>query len=180
MITPAPLIAATGLRFRQRFHHDPDGTIRTVLHDGKAVRLTASQYEDVVAHFSKHSAPHHQMLRRRFNASIPIILLTLAITFGTHLSREIDKLAVPGAAVAAPLILLTWWPLLALFLHWRGIRALEAAIDVGLGSLPTAPSPPRRSHATQALQIVALFVIGPGLLIDIVGSLLPHAFDNTR
>lgn len=36
-----------------------------------------------------------------------------------------------------------------------------------------------RPVAFQTLEIIALFLVGPGLLVDVIGSLFPRAFDHT-
>ena len=46
-------------------------------------------------------------------------------------------------------------------------------------STPPAPAPPPQPAALQTIEIVALFVIGPGIVFDCAGSLFPHLFDGT-
>lgn len=63
--------------------------------------------------------------------------------------------------------------------HWFGTRRATARIEARLVDMPPAPVPSGRPLGLQTLEIVALFIVGPGLLLDIICSLFPHAFDHT-
>lgn len=93
--------------------------------------------------------------------------------------RMIDSSGVPGASFISVLFILTWWPMLVLLNHWREMRRVNAVVDERLATMPAAPAPPPRPVAFQTLEIIALFLVGPGLLVDVIGSLFPRAFDHT-
>ncbi len=147
--------------------------------DGQAVALTLHQYRYMEAGFVEASRPINRRLRWRFTLAIPVLLLTLSLLSATRLSHAIDHIPVPGLPFLVSILTIIWWPLLALLLHWRAMRRLDETIEAMLMRLPLAPAPPAPPRALHMFQIIAIFLVGPGLLIDIVGSLFPRIFDNT-
>jgi hypothetical protein len=151
-----------------------------VSEDGKrAARLTPEQHQSLLADFAQAMLPINRAAKWGFTLSIPATILTLGIAHSTGLDRAIDRSRMPGASLLGVFLLLTWWPLLVVAYHWLGTRRAVARIDARLADMPPAPLPPGRPVGFQALEIVALFIVGPGLLLDILGSLFPHAFDHT-
>ena len=179
MITPAALVAAVGRRWRHRCYRDADGSVRLQRKDGQFAALTPGQYDAIQTRLAAAMRPVNRRLRWGFALSIPMMILTLACTSAIGADHVIDGLAIPGASMAAGVLVIAWWPFLFLWLHWRGTNAVDAAVEEVLLQFPLAPAPPPRPRAWQTLEIIALFVVGPGLLADIFGSIFPHAFDNT-
>lgn len=177
MITPDALIGATGLRLRHRIHRDPDGIIRILRRDGGAVFLTPAQHHALLADHDAAVRPISRRLRRRFNLATPMTLLSLWAATWTGIDA-VDRLPQPFALLGGVAIV-AWWPFLALYLHWRSMRDVEDALDAVLADLPAAPAPPPRPVLFHRLEIIALFLVGPALLIDVGGSLFPCLFDNT-
>lgn len=179
MITPAPLIAAAAKRLRQRSYHDSDGAVRMVLQNGGAVSLTRKQYADLLTDFAEAMKPVDRRLRLGFTLTIPVMIITLALLVNIGLDDLISAITLPGASLALGLISITWWPNWVLVRHWRETKAVNASLDAQLATLPSAPMPPDRPRSFHNLEIIALFIVGPGILIDVAGSLYPDAFDGT-
>ena len=179
MITPDALIVAAQKRLAHRSYRDSDGRTRMLRDDDRAVWLTPSQYRDLVVEYAEAMQPINRRLKRGFALAIPVTLLTLVITFNFGIGRAIDALPIPGVSALAGLIVLTWWPFLILFYHWRSVRAVNAALNELLCELPLAPAPPARPVALQTLEIIGIFLVGPWIFIDVVGTLFPRAFDGT-
>lgn len=179
MITPDALIAAGQKRLAHRSYHDTDGRIRMLRDDGQATWLTHSQHRDLVMDYAEAMRPINGRLKLGFALAIPVTLLTLVITFNLGIGEMIDTVPVPGLSAFAAFIVLTWWPFVVLVQHWRSVRAVNSALNRLLRELPLAPAPPARPATLHTLEIVALFLVGPGILIDVFGSLLPQAFAGT-
>lgn len=179
MITPAPLIAAAAKRLRQRSYHDSDGAVRMVLQNGGAVSLTRKQYADLLTDFAETMKPVDRRLRLGFTLTIPVMILTLALLVNTGLDDLMSAITIPGASVVLGLISITWWPNVVLVRHWYETKAVNASLDAHLATLPSAPMPPDRPRSFHNLEIIALFLVGPGILIDVAGSLFPDAFGGT-
>ncbi|MFD1107475.1 hypothetical protein [Sphingobium olei] len=179
MMTPNPLIVAATRRFEHRSFRDANG-IRMVRNDGKrAVWLTSDQHQTLVLDFARTMQPVNAALKWGFILTIPITIMTLSLMHSSGLDRIIDGSMVPGASFIGSLIILTWWPLLVVAYHWFGTRRAIARVEASLADMPSAPLPSGRPVAFQTLEIVALFIVGPALLIDVIGSLFPRAFDHT-
>lgn len=149
-----------------------------LLSDDRAVWLTERQHEELLVEFAEALRPINRRLRWGFTLAIPAMLVTLAIVARTGAASVMDALAGP-LSIAAGVACLCWWPFLVLAYHWRSVRNLNRAVDALLADLPVAPAPPRQPVALQTIEIVALFVIGPGIVFDVSGSLFPHLFDGT-
>ena len=178
-ITPAPLIAAAARRIQHRTYTDADG-VRMLRQDGRqAVWLTAEQHRALLDDSGRAMRPVNKRAKWGFALSIPVTIWTLGKVHVLGWERIIDASGVPGASFVSVLLILTWWPLLVLLNHRREVRRVNAMVDERLATMPVAPAPPPRPVAFQTLEVIALFLIGPGLLIDVIGSLFPHAFDHT-
>ncbi|MCW2336962.1 hypothetical protein M2337_001195 [Sphingobium sp. B2D3A] len=179
MITPAPLIAAASRRLHHRTFRDSDG-IRMVSQDGKrAFWLRPDQYRDLLSDYVQKFRPISKRTNWGFTLSIPVTILSLGLTHVWGLDVLLDRPGMAGFSFIWALIVLTWWPMLMVFYHWTAMRRISSNLEKRLHAFPTAPMPPARPVAFQTLEIVALFLLGPGLIINIIGSLFPHLFDQT-
>jgi hypothetical protein len=177
MVTPTPLFAAGALRLQHRSFCDADG-IRMVSEDGKrAVWLTPEQHSALLNDFADAMRPINRRAKWGFILTIPVTILTLVVTQG--LEHILYNSGVRGAYSVYDFLVVTWWPLFLVAYHWAAARRVTSRVEARLSCLPAAPMPTGRPVGFQTLEIVALFIVGPGLLVDIIGSLFPHAFDNT-
>jgi hypothetical protein len=178
MITSTGLEKAAQVRLAHSAFYDADGSIRLVLGDGSAVRLTARQWAQAQGRFADAIAPANRGLKWVFILAIPVMIATLSVMSVFKLGKAIDALG-PAASIASVFTTLCWWPLLILFLHWRAIGKARRDFDTQFAGLPPAPVPEGRPRALQALEIVALILFGPAVLLDIIGSIWPHVLDGT-
>lgn len=180
MITPGPLITAAERRLQQRCYHEESGNVRMSKVDGsQAFWLTRRQYDDLVLEFGAAMQPINRILVWGFWIAIPVTLLTLKVLHSTKLDVMIDNLGMPWQSRLLGFLVLTWWPLLIVGAHWRGVRKVNATIDARLARLPKAPFPSPRPIALHTAEIAALFLVGPGLFLDIIATLFPHGFRHT-
>ncbi len=178
MITDEPLGRAARLRFAHRAFFDADGTVRFLLGDGSAVRLSARQWDAAQAQFEAAIRPANRGLKWGFALAVPMMIVTLGIVSGFKLGKSIDAMG-PTMSMLSTMATLCWWPFLMLYVHWRAIRGAQRDLDEQLSRFPPAPGPTARPRRLQALEIVATILFGPGILIDIIGSIRPHVFDGT-
>jgi len=156
--------------FRHRATILPGGRVVYRLVDGSGhVALRREEWEEVGATFAEAAAPVARRVNRLSVALYPAIFL-FAVTFGQ---------VVPGAWLIV--VLGIFFGPLAIYL-WQShrIAAISRLIEAELARLPRVAEPPADPRrAPLGLQILAMLVVGPGLLVQLYGSYDPNAYRNT-
>ena len=172
------------LRLRQRCIALRSGDTLFRMSDKRgAVRLTPAQAHTIQSHYRELIRPSGRVLGLSLWLQVPIVLLTMVLLAHFFRSSAVDAAIarvdalVPGLGV----LLFTTWPLLlALIHHARMIGKANSGLDEFLESRAREPEPnlPAKKPLN-GLEIVALLVVGPHILVDLVGSLSPHVLNNT-
>jgi hypothetical protein len=168
----------TRLRLQQSLVGADQGHFR--LGKGRAVELEPGEGQLILDYYNARTHRTGVWLRRSLWLQVPftigLLVLTLNIDVLNDLVLRLDDLA-PGVMV---LVFTLGWPLAAL---WRHIRAVESAVDEIHAELAQRPvvkiGEPVRSSELHALERLLMIFMGPGVFIDLYGSINPEAYRNT-
>ncbi len=179
MISEKPLGAAAERRLRHRHFRTPDGSLCLLSSDGRSAAIvTPRQWDAIVEDFTETMRPVNQQLRVGLNLTLPIFILTVVFMPAPSTIPLLGALRGQAGLIVAALFVM-WWPLLMIARHAWVVRRLNRRIDTQLAGLPSTPVPTGRPIIFQTIEIAALILVGPGLAISVIGSLLPHIFDGT-
>ncbi|HEX8366752.1 MAG TPA: hypothetical protein VF603_15845 [Allosphingosinicella sp.] len=161
-------LAASG--FQHRATTLPDGRVVYRLVDGSGhVALRKKEWDAVGIAFDEATRPVGRRVNGLSVALYPAIFL-FAVSFGQ---------VIPGAGLI--ILLAIFLGPVAIYL-WQSnrIESISRRIEAELASLPRVAAPPADpSRAPRWLEIVAMLIVGPGLIIQLYGSFDPGAFRNT-
>lgn len=166
-------------RLNQACLRDGPSALRFRMDDGKGdVRLTGHEWESVSGWFRAEIAPSAKRLRLAILLAVPFGIALLAIVANVPalaaFADPIDR-AVP---LLLPLLITAGLPLGAAAAHGLAVqRAFDGVKQALLSRARLGASPVPR--AVNALELIALVLVGPHLLVGIVGTLNPDAFRNT-
>jgi len=161
-------LAQTG--FQHRATLLPGGRVLYRLADGSGhVALGADEWEAVGAHFRTQVRPVG-----RKTIWLSIGLFPAIFVFGMTIAQIL-----PGAGI---LILAgIFLGPLAIYL-WQSyrIKHIARAIETELARLPRVAAPPPQAwRPPRWLEVACIVLVGPGLIVQVYGSLNPDAFRNT-
>jgi hypothetical protein len=168
-------------RLKQRCVEDGSPGVRLRMPDGKGdVRLATHEWEALGGWYRAQVAPSAKRLRLAVWLTLPLIIACLGITANV----PVLKAAVEGLFEASPALFMLFLcgglPLTMAALHARAVQRAVDGVNEALAGRPrlgTSCLPPPR--ALNVLELIALVLVGPHLVIGIVGSLNPDAFRNT-
>lgn len=161
-------LASSG--FRHRATAVPGGRVLYRLADGSGhVALHEREWDAVGVAFDEATQPVMRRVRWLSVALFPAIFL-YAMTLGQ---------VVPGAGLLV-LLGIFFGPLGIYLWQSHRIAAISRLIEAELAQLPRVAAPPADpSRAPRWLEIAALLIVGPGLIVQLYGSFDPGAFRNT-
>lgn len=168
-------------RLQQRCVALDSGHLLFRMRDGRgAVRLSREKWEALGATYRTRIAPSAKLLCWAAWLQIPLAIFALFVMMSipgfTALGGLIDRV-IPGISV----ILITAWPLL-LGSAWHYMAVGRATSDLmsvlaAEERVPEPPLPLRRG--LNGLEILAIALVGPHLIVGLYGTLVPDAYDNT-
>ena len=166
-------------RLKQRCVDDGSASIRFRMDDGLGdVRLTRQEWEALGGWFRSEVSPSARKLRLAVLLTLPAIIAL----FGIAANFRPVMVALESIESVSPALLMfllcAGLPLTFMTLH---ALAVQRAVDGVRAALVDRPrlgaSPPPR--AINTLELIALVLVGPHLIIGLWGSLFPNAFRNT-
>lgn len=166
-------------RLRQRCVDDGSASIRFRMDDGLGdVRLTRQEWEALGRWFRGEVAPSARKLRLAVLLTLPAIIALFGIAANfPPVMAALDSIWSVSPALLM-FLLCAGLPLTFMTLH---ALAVQRAVDGVRAALVDRPrlgaSPP--SRAINIVELVALVLVGPHLIVGLWGSLFPNAFRNT-
>lgn len=156
--------------FRDRATIDPCGRIVYRLADGSGhVSLRREEWDAVGDAFADAADRVRRRVNRMSIALFPCIFL-YAMTLGQVL--PFSGFVVLVGIFFGPVAIYLW--------QSRRIEEISRLIEAELAGLARVPAPPADpARPPRWLQIVAMLVVGPGLVIQLYGSIDPDAYRNT-
>ncbi len=146
----------------------------------QAVTVSEAEWQDIGRWFRATVAPSARLLRWAIWLQVPVAIALLALILGVPLFRHAAESAdahTPGLTWPLLSVLL---PLIAAARHNRIVAGAVRTVVSNLAERPRiAIEAPHGQGGLHAIEIVALVLFGPGTIIDLYGSLVPHAFDHT-
>lgn len=168
-------------RLRQRRVEDGSIGVRLRMPDGKGdVRLTANEWEALGEWFRARVAPSARRLRLAVWLTLPLIIAFLGIVYNVPVLRAAFERLLEVAAPLVMLFLCGALPLTMAALHSLAVKRAIDGVNSALADRPrhgTSCLPPPR--ALNTLELVALVLVGPHLIVGIIGTLNPGALRNT-
>jgi hypothetical protein len=163
--------ALTESGFRHRATAVAGGRVVYRLADGSGhVILDAAEWDAAGAHFRAEIRPVG-----RTTTWLSIGLFPAIFLFGMTIAQVL-----PGAGI---LILagIFLGPVAIYLLQSYRIKHIARAIEQELARLPRVAAPPPRpaGRPPRWLEIAAILLVGPGLIVQVYGSFNPNAFRNT-
>jgi hypothetical protein len=168
-------------RLRQRRVEDGSLGVRVRMPDGKGdVRLTAKEWDALGDWFREQVAPSAKRLRLSVWLTLPLIIAFAGIAASVPLLKATAEWLFDAAPSLFMLFLCGALPLTMAALHALAAQRAVDGVDEALADRPRhgiSNLPPPK--AVNALELIALFLIGPHLIIAVIGTLSPNAFRNT-
>lgn len=167
-------------RLRQRCTVDETGIAYFRIDGRSAVALPAEEWNALGDRFRAAIRPSARLVRWSVWLAIPVAIAILVLVHALPpLEAAIDRVdaAIPGLI---PLLLGSWLPLTAMVIHMLAVQREIDRTHFLLARRPrqSAPVPPPR-RALNFAELAAIVLIGPHILIQIYGTLVPDAFRNT-
>ena len=169
-------------RLHQRCSFMDDGGVVFRLRSGAGwVRLTSGEWDALGHCFATALRPSSARVRLAMYSTIPFALALLALIANVPAldaaAAWLDR-AVPGVA---PLLVTCGLPLAAILGHGLAVSRAVAEVEEAARRYPLCDPPAAAPARTglNALELIALFVIGPGLLVKVYGSIHPEGLRNT-
>ncbi len=168
-------------RLKQRCVDDASPGVRLRMPDGNGdVRLAAHEWDALGDWFRAQVAPSARRLRLAVLLTLPLIIAFLAITANVPLLKTVVEWLFDASPALFMLFLCGALPLTMATLHALAVQRATDGVNEALADRPrlgTSCLPPPR--ALNAVELVALVLVGPHLIVSLYGSLNPGAFRNT-
>lgn len=168
-------------RLKQRRVEDGSPGVRVRMPDGKGdVRLSGNEWDSLGDWYRAQVAPSAKRLRLSVWLTLPLIIALLAITANV----PVLKAAVEGLFEAAPALVMLFLcgalPLTMATLHALAVQRAIDGVNQALADRPrhgiSCLPPPK---ALNAVELIALVLVGPHLVTATLGTLVPGIFRNT-
>lgn len=168
-------------RLRQRCVEDGSPGVRLRMADGRGdVRLAAHEWEALGGWFRDRVTPSAKRLRLAVYATLPLIIAFLGIAANFPPLKSAAEWLFEASPAFFMLFLCGVLPLTMATLHALAVQRAIDGVNEALASRPRlGTSCVARPRALNALELVALVLAGPHLVLGIIGSLNPNAFRNT-
>ena len=180
MVDASLLQKTAKLRLRQRLVVDRGGSLFYRFRDGGLVAISREEWLALANGYEEEVAPASRRLRWAFNLSVPFAIAMIGLlAHSGPIERSINLL--PSLAqMVIMLAIVAGMPFTFLFLHYRTVRRATEGLDSTLRPRPrvqaeVAPRP----AGLDTLEILGLVLVGPTLVLQMAGSLVPGIFRNT-
>jgi hypothetical protein len=166
-------------RLEQACLRDGPAALRFRMDDGKGdVRLTEQEWESLGGWFREAVAPSARRLRLAILFTVPFGIALLAVIANVPALAAVAGRIDNVVPLLLPLLITAGLPLGAAVAHGLAVqRAFDGVKQALLSRARLGASPVPR--ALNALELIALVLVGPHLLVGLVGSLSPDAFRDT-
>lgn len=168
-------------RLKQRRVEDGSPGVRLRMPDGRGdVRLTTQEWDALGGWFRTQVAPSARRLRLAVLLTLPLIIAFLAIVANVPSLETIFGWLFNLSPPLAMLFLCGALPLTMTALHALAVQRAIDGVNEALADRPrhgtSGLAPPR---ALNVVELIALALVGPHLIVGLWGSLFPNAFRNT-
>jgi hypothetical protein len=168
-------------RLKQRRVEDGAPGVRVRMPDGKGdVRLTGHEWEALGGWYRAQVAPSAKKLRLSVWLTVPLAVAFLGIVANVPILESAFERLFDLAGPLVMLFLCGALPLTMTALHGLAVQRAIDRVNEALASRPRLATrclaPPR---ALNALELIALALVGPHLITSTLGSLFPGIFRNT-
>lgn len=170
-------------RLADRSYRDSDGFRRVMLPgDEGAVRLSPRAWERLCTDYAADLAPARRLMQWGSWLTIPASLALLSATSVSPTLKAFIRWVetFPYGNYATVMTLLAGPVFLLLALHWwlssRAARAMEARLAT---YERVAPPESPRPVLIQTYEIIAMVLLGPGIIIRAIGTPFPDIWRNT-
>ena len=168
-------------RLQQRCVPLDSGHLLFRMRDGRgAAYLTVEQWNILGDRYRERIMPSARLLSWAIWLQIPLAILALFLLIripGFEALGDLLDRFIPGLFV----ILLTTWPLmLGAVWHYRAVMRATAELESFLATRERVPEPQLPSRlGLNLLEIAAIVLVGPHLIVGLYGTLVPDAYDHT-
>ena len=168
-------------RLKQRVVDDGLQGVRLRMPDGKGdVRLATHEWEALGGWFRAQVTPSARRLRLAVLLTLPLIIAFLAIVANVPLLKTAFEWLFDLSPPLSMLFLCGALPLTMTTLHALAVQRAMDGVNEALADRPrhgTSCLP--ASRALNGVELIALVLVGPHLIIGLWGSIFPNAFRNT-
>lgn len=168
-------------RLKQRRVEDGSIGVRVRMPDGKGdVRLTANEWEALGGWLRDQVAPSAKRLRLSVWLTLPLIIAFLGIVANIPALKAGFEWLFDQAAPLVMLFLCGGLPLTMAALHALAVQRAMDGVNEALADRPRhgiSNLPPPK--ALNTVELIALVLVGPHLILGIIGTINPDAFRNT-
>ena len=168
-------------RLGQRRVDDGSPGVRLRMPDGQGdVRLAAHEWDALGDWFRVQITPSARRLRLAVVLTLPLIIAFLAVIANVPVLKSAFERVFDAAPALFMLFLCGALPLTMTALHALAVQRAVDGVNEALADRPrlgTSCLPPRR--ALNAMELIALVLVGPHLILGLWGSVFPGAFLNT-
>ena len=166
-------------RLKQRCVDDGSASLRFRMDDGLGdVRLTRQEWEALGGWFRGEVAPSARKLRLAVLLTLPAIIALFGIAANFPPMMAVLESVERVSPALLMFLLCAGLPLTFMILHMLAVQRAVDGVRAALVSRPRlGASPP--SRAVNTLELIALVLVGPHLIVGLWGSLFPNAFRNT-
>ena len=170
-------------RLNDRSYREADGFRRVMLPDDQeAVRLSPREWARLCADYSDALAPARRLMRWSALITIPASLMMLSVMSVSPTLKAFVRWieTFPYGNYVTVMTLLAGPVFALLAVHWRISNRATRAMEARLATHErVAPPESRRPILIQTYEIVAMVLIGPGIVIRAVGTPFPNLWRNT-
>jgi hypothetical protein len=168
-------------RLRQRRVEDGSPGVRLRMPDGRGdVRLATHEWDALGGWFRAQIAPSARRLRLAVLLTLPLIIAFLAIVANVPALKTVFEWLFNLSPPLSMLFLCGALPLTMTALHALAVQRAMDGVNAALADRPRhGTSGLAPSRALNMVELIALLLVGPHLIIGLWGSLFPNAFRNT-
>lgn len=160
---------------------DEFGDIFYRLRDGSGfIQLSQFEWDELGNAFNDAISESSRAVRWSLNLAMPFTILLLVLITAVPPLRYAFEALERAAPLPAYLLVTMTMPVTVLAIHNRLVQRTMDALEQILVTQPRcAPPRIRPSRALNAMEMMGLVVIGPHLLVQLVGTFSPDLYRNT-
>jgi hypothetical protein len=168
-------------RLKQRGYADGSGAVYVRMKDREGdVRLSQREWDTLGGWLGEQLRPTARALRLSTYLAIPFAVALCGVIWNVPALRDALDWLDGQVPVLVPFLMVAGYPLAMMARHILAVRSATARIDAVLAEYPRVESPPRPPRAAlNTLEILALVLVGPHLLVQIYGTIHPNGLLNT-
>jgi hypothetical protein len=160
---------------------DEFGFIFYRLKDGSGfIQLTQLEWDELGNAFNDAISESSGIVRWALNLALPFTILLLILISAVPPLRYAFEALERAASLPAYLLVTMTMPVTVIAIHNRLVQRTIEALEEILARQPRCPAPAIPvSKALNVMELAGLVVIGPHLLLQLVGTLFPDLYRNT-